>query len=57
MKIENNNSFKNYIAIARPDNWFKNVFVIPGIILAFILSSSYSFVIRDLFDLITAAKL
>lgn len=48
MKIENNNSFKNYIAIARPDNWFKNLFVLPGTILGLILSSSYSFVIADL---------
>lgn len=25
----------SYIRIARPDNWFKNVFVLPGILLAF----------------------
>ena len=26
---------KHYIAIARPDHWFKNVFMLPGIVLAF----------------------
>lgn len=26
--------FKNYIAIARPDHWFKNIFMLPGIALA-----------------------
>jgi 4-hydroxybenzoate polyprenyltransferase len=26
---------KYYIAIARPDHWFKNIFMLPGIILAF----------------------
>ena len=27
---------RHYIAIARPDHWFKNVFMLPGIIVAFI---------------------
>jgi len=26
----------NYIRIARPDHWFKNVFMLPGIVLAFL---------------------
>ncbi len=26
---------KYYIAIARPDHWFKNIFMLPGIVLAF----------------------
>jgi decaprenyl-phosphate phosphoribosyltransferase len=30
----------NYIAIARPDHWFKNVFMLPGIALAFTLSNA-----------------
>jgi len=30
--------FMNYISIARPDHWFKNVFMIPGILLAFLFS-------------------
>ncbi|UNC93646.1 UbiA prenyltransferase family protein [Candidatus Contubernalis alkaliaceticus] len=31
-------SIKNYIAIARPDHWFKNVFVLPGIAFAAMLN-------------------
>ena len=26
---------KHYIAIARPDHWFKNIFMLPGVLLAF----------------------
>lgn len=29
------NAFKPYIHIARPDHWFKNIFLMPGILLAF----------------------
>lgn len=29
-------SFLDYVAIARPDHWFKNVFMVPGMILAFV---------------------
>ena len=32
---EKSNMIKHYIAIARPDHWFKNVFMLPGIVLAF----------------------
>lgn len=28
--------FKHYISIARPDHWFKNIFMLPGIIIAWI---------------------
>jgi 4-hydroxybenzoate polyprenyltransferase len=31
-----------YIRIARPDHWFKNVFVVPGILLAFYFSPGMS---------------
>lgn len=31
-------SLRDYIAIARPDHWFKNVFVLPGAFLALVLS-------------------
>jgi len=34
---------KNYISIARLDHWFKNIFVLPGILSGIILSSSYEF--------------
>ena len=34
-------TFKNYIAIARPDHWFKNIFMLPGIALALSMSSTY----------------
>ena len=30
---------KNYISIARPDHWFKNIFMLPGIALAMLLGS------------------
>lgn len=29
---------KNYIAIARPDHWFKNIFMLPGVVIAVTLS-------------------
>ncbi len=32
-------AIKNYIAIARPDHWFKNVFMLPGTALALTLSN------------------
>ena len=34
-------TFKNYIAIARPDHWFKNIFMLPGTALALSMSSTY----------------
>jgi len=30
-------SFKDYVAIARPDNWAKNVFMVPGMLFAYIV--------------------
>ena len=33
-------TFKNYIAIARPDHWFKNIFMLPGTALALTMSST-----------------
>lgn len=30
-----NASLKDYIQIARPDHWFKNIFMVPGMIMAF----------------------
>lgn len=30
---------KNYIRIARPDHWFKNIFILPGTIVALILTN------------------
>ena len=32
--------FADYVAIARPDHWFKNIFMLPGAALAFVLSGS-----------------
>lgn len=32
-------SWRDYIAIARPDHWVKHVFVVPGVILAMILGA------------------
>ncbi len=36
--------FRNYLSIARPDHWFKNIFVIPGVIAAAVFSGA---VMRD----------
>lgn len=30
-------SFRDYVTIARPDHWFKNVFMLPGMLFAFIV--------------------
>lgn len=32
--------FADYVAIARPDHWFKNIFMLPGAALAFVLTGS-----------------
>ncbi|WP_187261817.1 UbiA family prenyltransferase [Pontibacter beigongshangensis] len=29
--------FKEYVAIARPDHWFKNIFMLPGMLFAFLV--------------------
>jgi 4-hydroxybenzoate polyprenyltransferase len=36
-------SFRDYVAIARPDHWIKHVFILPGIALAFLLGEDPSF--------------
>ncbi len=33
-------SAKDYVAIARPDNWFKNIFVLPGVVIAALFTST-----------------
>ncbi len=35
---ENQAGIKSYIKIARPDHWIKNIFIMPGLVLAVILS-------------------
>lgn len=30
---------KNYLKIARPDHWIKNIFILPGIVFAYLLTS------------------
>ena len=35
--------FKNYIAIARPDHWFKNIFMLPGMAVALVLEPRHDF--------------
>lgn len=30
-------SLADYVAIARPDNWVKNVFMLPGMLFAYVL--------------------
>jgi 4-hydroxybenzoate polyprenyltransferase len=34
------NKFTPYVSIARPDHWFKNVFMLPGIFLAYLFSNA-----------------
>lgn len=43
---------KDYIAIARPDHWFKNIFMLPGMAVALLLESHYNSII--LFTLLLA---
>lgn len=33
-------NIRNYIAIARPDHWFKNIFVLPGTVVAALLTNA-----------------
>ena len=47
------NLIRNYIAIARPDHWFKNIFMLPGIALAIILDKQ-SFSLHLMWDLVIA---
>lgn len=35
---EDKSVLKNYLAIARPGHWFKNIFMLPGVIIAFALT-------------------
>lgn len=35
--MKDNGMIKNYIKIARPDHWVKNIFIIPGVAVAFLL--------------------
>lgn len=36
---EGQSQIRNYIKIARPDHWIKNFFIMPGLVLAIVLSS------------------
>ena len=36
-KQEKNAQIMNYVKIARPDHWIKNIFIMPGLVLAVIL--------------------
>lgn len=37
VQMSKEKSIKNYIKIARPDHWIKNVFILPGLVLALVL--------------------
>ncbi|MCM1122817.1 MAG: UbiA prenyltransferase family protein [Eubacterium sp.] len=37
---QNQAGIKSYIKIARPDHWIKNVFIMPGLVLAVVLSNT-----------------
>lgn len=43
---------KNYIKIARPDHWVKNAFILPGVVIAVLLTQNFSFEGRMIVDLI-----
>lgn len=48
-------NLRNYIKIARPDHWIKNLFIIPGIIVAFLIFGkdlSFRFFIRFLIGML-----
>ena len=32
-----NAGFKEYVTIARPDHWFKNIFMLPGMLFAYLI--------------------
>lgn len=38
-------SLRNYIKIARPNHWFKNVFIIPGTVFALLIFPHYSWML------------
>ena len=44
-----------YIKIARPDHWFKNIFMVPGIIYALMQANSFdqTIIIKILFGIIS----
>ena len=44
-------SIRDYVAIARPDHWFKNVLALPGVLVAALLSHS---ALRDFWGLLPA---
>lgn len=37
-RTQTTGSWRSYVAIARPDHWFKNAFVLPGVALALVFS-------------------
>jgi decaprenyl-phosphate phosphoribosyltransferase len=43
--------FKNYIKIARPNHWFKNIFIIPGTIFAILIFPNFSWLLFGKFIL------
>lgn len=41
--------FKEYVTIARPDHWFKNIFMLPGMLFAFLIyhtSLDFNFILK-----------
>ena len=44
---------KNYLYIARPDHWFKNIFMLPGFLLALTLAE-HQFKIQNVLDIFLA---
>lgn len=53
---KNNSSLKDYIALARPDHWFKNIFMVPGMLFAilyFEVSFSVELLVRILVGVIS----
>ena len=51
-------SLANYIAIARPDHWFKNIFVLPGVAVAIAVGATFDTQVAiDLFLALLATSL
>lgn len=47
--VKTQSSFKDYVSLARPDHWFKNIFMVPGVIFAllyFDVTFSFEIVLR-----------
>ena len=38
-RLGSQGTWRDYVAIARPDHWFKNIFMVPGAALAYVIGA------------------